>query len=272
MEFIPKPDILAHRNDDGDFSITFSLYFRKRMLDATYIKLEISLPGIPRHIHHHFNLLALYIRINLQVADILLLMRLQFHLADDTIPVALGLVGYAMRILTHAYIFDTIIHLDADFIILAIYNIRCNIKLMRHAQRRIPTRQFAVDINRSLYMRTFQIEDDALLLPLLRHKHRFAIPRIADVMLLWGEEERKLHGSLDAVLPICQHFLLAIFLHIRIEIEGRIIKTSRPLRMGTDIITLAVGEHRTRQLDHILIGRRISLRESPLPREVYLII
>ena len=242
------------------------------MLDATYIKLEISLPGIPRHIHHHLNLLALYIWINLQVADILLLMRLQFHLADDTIPIALGLVGYAMRILSHAYIFDTIIHLDADFIILAIYNIRCNIKLMRHTQRRIPARQLAVDINRSLYMRTFQIEDNALLLPLLRHKHRFAIPRIADVMLLWGEEERKLHGSLDAMLPICQHFLLAIFLHIRIEIEGRIIKTSCPLRMGTDIITLAVGEHRTRQLDHILIGRRISLRESPLPREVYSVI
>ena len=121
-------------------------------------------------------------------------------------------------------------------------------------------------------MRTFQIEDDALLLPLLRHKHRFAIPRIADVMLLWGEEERKLHGSLDAMLPIRQHFLLAIFLHIRIEIEGRIIKTSCPLRMGTDIITLAVGEHRSRQLNYILIGRRISLRESPLPREVNLIL
>ena len=272
MEFIPKPDILAHRNNDGEFSITFSLYFRKRMLDATYIKLEISLLGIPRHIHHHLNLLALYIRINLQVADILLLMRLQFHFSDDAVPVALGLVGYAMRILTHAYIFYAIIHLDADFIILAIYNIRCNIKLMRHTQRRIPARQLAVDINRSLYMRTFQIEDNSLLLPLLRHKHRFAIPRIADVMLLWGEEERKLHGSLDAMLPIRQHFLLAIFLHIRIEIEGRIIKTSCPLRMGTDIITLAVGEHRTRQLDHILIGRRISLRESPLPREVYSVI
>ena len=272
MEFIPKADILAHRNNDGEFSITFSLYFSKRMLDATYIKLEISLPGIPRHIHHHLNLLSLYIRINLQVADILLLMRLQFHFADDAVPVALGLVGYAMRILTHAYIFYAIIHLDADFIILAIYNIRCNIKLMRHTQRRIPARQLAVDINRSLYMRTFQIEDNALLLPLLRHKHRFAIPRIADVMLLWGEEERKLHGSLDAMLPIRQHFLLAIFLHIRIEIEGRIIKTSCPLRMGTDIITLAVGEHRSRQLNYILIGRRISLRESPLPREVNLIL
>ena len=272
MEFIPKPDILAHRNNDGEFSITFSLYFRKRMLDATYIKQEISLPGIPRHIHHHLNLLAFYIRINLQIADILLLMRLQFHFSDDTIPVALGLVGYAMRILTHAYIFYAIIHLDADFIILAIYNIRCNIKLMGHTQRRIPARQLAIDINRSLYMRTFQIEDDALLLPLLRHKHRFAIPRIADVMLLWGEEERKLHGSFDAMLPIRQHFLLAIFLHIRIEIEGRIIKTSCPLRMGTDIITLAVGEHRSRQLNYILIGRRISLRESPLPREVNLII
>ena len=143
---------------------------------------------------------------------------------------------------------------------------------MRHAQRRIPTRQFAIDIYRSLYMRAFQIEDDALLLPLLRHEHRFAIPRIADVMLLGGEEERKLHGALDAMLPIRQHFLLAIFLHIRIEIEGRIVETSRPLRMGTYIITLAVGEHRTRQLDHILIGRRISLRESPLPREVYSVI
>ena len=272
MEFIPKADILAHRNDDSELPITSSLHFSKRMLDATYIKLKISLPDIPRHIHHHLNQLSLYIRINLQVADILLLMRLQFHPSDDTIPVALGLVGYAVRILSHAYIFDTIIHLDADFIILAIYNIRCNIKLMGHTQRRIPARQLAVDINRSLYMGALQIEDNALLLPFLGHEHRFTIPRIADVMLLWGEEERKLHGSLDAMLSICQHFLLAIFLHIRIEIEGRIVKTSRPFRMGTDIIALTIGEHRTRQIDHILIGRRISLRESPLPREVYLII
>ena len=129
---------------------------------------------------------------------------------------------------------------------------------MRHTQRRVSASHLSVDKHRCLYMRTLEIEVYALLFPRLRHKHRFLIPRIAYIVLRWCEEERELHLA-----------RLAVFLHVRVEIERRVVETAGPLSVNGNDVALVVGYHRTRQLNFIVILRFVAHHKAPLASEVY---
>lgn len=59
-------------------------------------------------------------------------MSLQFQSAHYAVPIALRLVGHAMRVLANAHMVDAVIHLHFEGIIASIYYIRCNIVFVRH--------------------------------------------------------------------------------------------------------------------------------------------
>ena len=125
-----------------------------------------------------------------------------------------------------------------------------------------------INIYGCLDMRTFKSKNDTLFPPLLWHKHLTAIPRIANIMVFWSEEEREFHLSLNAV-----------FLHIGIEIERGIIQRTRPLCFHGNDIAFASRNHRARQLDSIIINRHwrngilatLNLK-LPSSRKIYLVL
>ena len=124
------------------------------------------------------------------------------------VPIALRLVGDRVRILADANILDAVVHLDIDNVLTTIYQIRCNIVLMRYRQRRLMVYRLTVDNEGGFYMRTFHEQNDMASLPLLRNEHFTFIPCMTYVMAVRRQEKRKL-----------QLASLAVTLHIRIEIE-----------------------------------------------------
>ena len=110
----------------------------------------------------------------------------QFNLPHNAVPVALRLVGYAMRILTHAHVLDAIVHLDGKLVGLAVFYIRCNIVNMRHRQRLLMPYPLTIHHYRGLDMRALQVQHHRLPFPLFGHHHRALVPGITHVMLVGG--------------------------------------------------------------------------------------
>ena len=54
----------------------------------------------------------------------------QFHPSGNTVPVALCLVGHAMRVLAHTHILNTIIYTDGDGVTLTRHQFVRHIELM----------------------------------------------------------------------------------------------------------------------------------------------
>ena len=75
-------------------------------------------------------------------------------------------------------------------------------------------------------------------------------------MLFRRQEERKLHLPLDAV-----------FSHIRIEVERRVVERARPTGVHTDSVALAVGQHGTWQYDIVVIDGAVAKGEVPCTGE-----
>ena len=160
--------------------------------------------------HHSFG----HVRISTHPFDIQVLRtRLQFDTSHDTIPVALCLVGHAMRVLSHAYILDTVVHLDKDIILLTQTDLFRHIIPMGHGETHLMSHLLAVDEDGGLYMRSFEEERDALSLPVLRYIDRAMIPRIAHVVFLRGEEEGELHIA-----------RLSISLHLGVIVIRRVVE------------------------------------------------
>ena len=131
----------------------------------------------------------------------------QFHCTDDTVPIALRLVGHRVRILTYTHILDTIIYANSDDIALTDIQPTGNVTRMGRRERHLVLNLHPVHIDGRLDMRTFQEDRHPPILPRRGHIHTFLIPGIAHIVRLGCQEEGELHVALHP-----------IFLHIRIEI------------------------------------------------------
>ena len=168
--------------------------------------------------------------------------RLQFHTPYDAVPVALRLVGHAMRILSYTNILNTIIDFDGNRILTAIHNMRSQIVFVRHRQRHPVPHLHTIYVNGGLNVRPFEEQHNATPFPRLGHNNFLLIPSNAHVMPFGSEEEREFHLSFHPIL-----------LHVWVEIERRIVKRTRPLRLYRHHITLPVRQHRTRKGYYIII-------------------
>ena len=149
-----------------------------------------------------------------------------------------------MGILSDTHILYTIIYFDCYRVFLTDFDMVSNIIYMGSRKSHLMPDFLTINIYGCLDMRTFKSKNDTLFPPLLWHKHLTAIPRIANIMVFWSEEEREFHLSLNAV-----------FLHIGIEIERGIIQRTRPLCIDGYRVALALCYHRAWQLNGIIINR-----------------
>ena len=135
--------------------------------------------------------------------------RLQLNTSDDAVPVALRLVGNAVRVLSHADVLDAVVDADGNFVGVAKQQVVGNVIAMGRRQRHASAHLMTVDVDLCLNMRTLQIERYRQTAPITGHIDLATIPRRAHIVAFRGEEEGELHLSLHAV-----------FLHIGIEVEA----------------------------------------------------
>ena len=121
-------------------------------------------------------------REHLHVGDIALGPCHEHYLAGNTVPVALCLVGYAVRVLTNAYVLDAIVEPYPYLVRLAISQIWSKVELVWHAERGVAACMTAIDIDVSLNMRTLKEERYPLPLPLPGYIDGTAVPRLTNIM------------------------------------------------------------------------------------------
>ena len=115
----------------------------------------------------------------------------------------------------------------------------------------------AVDEDRRLDMGALQEERDTPVVPVLRYIDGSPIPGVAREMTLRSQEEGELHLT-----------LVAIFLHIGIEIERRVVERPRPLGVDADRIAFAIGQQRTWQHDIVVIMDGVVQTQVPRAAKV----
>ena len=116
------------------------------------------------------------------------------------------------------------------------------------------TNGLAIHDNGCFNMRTLQEQDDATSLPLLGYSHLTLVTGIAYIVALRCQEEGELHLA-----------SLTVALHIRIEVERRVVERPRPLRIDSHLVAFAIGQHRPRQCNHTLLPFTMEL---PLATEI----
>ena len=137
-----------------------------------------------------------HIRIGTHLTDVQLLRScLQFDASYDTVPVALGLVSNAMRVLSDADILDTVIYLDGYLVLFAQADVFGYIILMGYGETHLVTYLLAVDIDGGLDMRSFQEQGNTLFAPGTGDIDGTAVSCIAHEVFLRCQEERELHIS-----------------------------------------------------------------------------
>ena len=154
------------------------------------------------------------------------------YVASYTVPVALRLVGNAVRVLPYTYVLNAVVDTYLQFVACSELQKRCNIVTMRYRERRVAPCKHAVHIYLGLYMRTFKKERHTSLTPVFRHIHMSYIPCFAHVMARWSEKEGEFHLA-----------CLTVFGEIRIEIERRVVECSRPAGIDRKRVANTVGKH-----------------------------
>ena len=142
---------------------------------------------------------------------------LQFDASGDTIPVALCLVGHAVRVLTHADVLDAVVDTDGNGVIGTEADILRYVVAVGDRERHVMANLLTVDENGGLDVWTLQKECDALMLHRRRDKDAVTIPGTTGVVAVGRQKERELH-----------HAVVPVFLHIGIEIEAGVVERSRP--------------------------------------------
>ena len=93
------------------------------------------------------------------------LARAQFDASDDAVPVALRLVGHAMRILSDAHILDAVVDADADGVPATEAHEGRDVVLVGCGERQLVAHFMAVDEDGGLDVGTFEEEHDGALAP-----------------------------------------------------------------------------------------------------------
>ena len=181
----------------------------------------------------------------------------QFHRADDTIPIALCLVGHRMRILTHAHVLDTVIYANRDGVALSDIQPTGNVTRMGRRKRHLVLNLHPVHVDCRLDMRALQEQHHPPILPRRWHIHALLIPGIAHIVRLGCQEEGELHVTLHPIL-----------LHIGIEIVRRVVERARPLGLHRHRIALAVGQQRPWQHHIVIVMQGIAQRQLPVTCQI----
>ena len=128
---------------------------------------------------------------------------------------------------------------------------------MWYGEREVVTNLLTVNEDRGLDVRTFEEEGDATtVVERGRHEDSTTIPSATSVVAVGRQEERELHLT-----------SLAVLLHVGIEIETGVVERARPLRLCGNDVTLAVGEHRTREEHVVVVRSRIVEGQVPGARQ-----
>ena len=113
----------------------------------------------------------------------------QFYATRNAIPVALCLVGDAVRVLTYTDILYSVVNTDFYRVLFPeTHGIR-DVILMWHTQRQLMAHFVSVYHDRCLDMRSLQEQGHALFLPCLRNYHSPFVRHFAYEMLRRGQEE-----------------------------------------------------------------------------------
>ena len=157
-----------------------------------------------------------------------------------------------MRVLSHAHVLNAVVHTDGDDVLRTELDELGHIVAMGRGKTHLVTGLNAVHVDGSLDVRTFEEERDALVAPRLGHVDRAAVPGFAHVVAFGSEEEGELHLA-----------LVAVFLHVGVEVEARVVERTRPLGVHTHEVALAVGEHRAGQHHVVVVAGRVAHAEVP---------
>ena len=156
----------------------------------------------------------------------------QLHAPHNAVPVALCLVGDAMRVLADTHVLDAIVDGDGDAVVAPEGEVRSDVVDMRRVETHLVAHLQAVHLDGGLDVGALQEKLHAAPLPRLGNHHRARVGHGADVMAVGGEEEGKLHVA-----------RLAILLHVGVEVERRVVERPRPLGVDRWQVAKVVGEH-----------------------------
>ena len=131
----------------------------------------------------------------------------KLHFANNTIPVALGLVGNGMRVLPYPHGFVVVVNTDGNRVFARLKK-AIKIEYMRDRQRILDAfNLLAINPYFSCDVRALEIEGVHRKFFCFRKNKSFLVPRLAHIMLVGSEEELEFH-----ILA-----RVAILLHVRIE-------------------------------------------------------
>ena len=174
-------------------------------------------------------------RVHLYVADSVSSVALQFHSADKAIPVALRLVGDAVRVLSHANVLNTIVHFDDNGVFLSRHNSRRHIVDMWGIETHLMPHHFTVDRYRGLDVRSFEEECHLPAFPRFRHKDGTCVDHLTHIVFVGSEKEGELHVTLPAVRS-----------HVGIVVERGVVERARPPGVNRKVVTEMVCQQRAR--------------------------
>ena len=177
--------------------------------------------------------------IHLYVVSINQRSALQFHAANDSVPVALRLVGHTMRIRPDANAINLVVDAECQCVLSRLDGIG-QIIAVRNAQAVVASYLFPVHPQFGLNMRTLEEEHHAALLPIGRHVDGLLVPSRPDIMPVGSEEKRQFE------VPG-----LTVFLHVRIIKVGTVVERTGPLRLHGRQVALQSLGHASRQQDMV---------------------
>ena len=169
--------------------------------------------------------------------------RLQLYPSHNAVPVALCLVGHAVRVLSHAHILYAVVYLDGYCVVSAETHIVGDVVLMCHAQAHAVSHLQPVHVEGGFNMRSLQVEHHAALAPVFGYVHAPPVPCVAHIVAVGRQAEGQFHLS-----------CLAVALHVGVEEERRVVDARRPAGVCGHRVALAVGEHGAWQF-HPLVQR-----------------
>ena len=178
----------------------------------------------------------------------------QLDAASNAVPVALGLIGDAMRVLPYTDVLDAVVDADGNLVLAAKAQVGRDVILMRHGEGHLVAYLIAVDEDGGLDVRALEEEGDTLTAPSLRNDNGAAVGSFADEVLLGGEEERKFHLA-----------GVAVGLHEGVEVIRGIVEGACPAGVDGEVVAKAVGKERTGEADSGGIEAR---SETPRAGEV----
>ena len=155
----------------------------------------------------------------------------QFYAPGDAVPVALGLVGYAVGVLSDADVLDTVVNTDGNLVVVAEAEVRGDVILMRDGKAHLVAYRVTVDDDGGLDVRTLEEEGDLLAAPGLGNGDGAAVGDLTHEVFPRGKEEGEGHIAGPTV-----------GLHEGIEVVAGVVEGAGPSSGGGDVVAEAVGE------------------------------